>query len=666
MLGRLNLQLMGGSRTVGVQPSLSYTTNEATTLDHTFGDQFTIFIEYTDTSPQTAVNGSHLFAINDGSSTNNDLRIWRNAGGSKATRSKKAGVEKINDTINATVFTANLYRTAVRVDSSTGLIEFYENGFRAIWTPDSYDAPDFSSLNKVNILQALSDGTGITEDVTLIKFEIYDQDLGATATRKLTRQPISLPTPPVSYDADRKGVALLGQSPQYGPLTTYTVSYNGGKLLKLNGTYTDYADNSHDPTGNLYGDALDNDTIGTVSTTGFFLDILEANVANEFFAVPAAKGSTRLGGDGEWRADNAGVTSGFFKIGINLQAALLRLQAAEQIGTLSFIDWAHGESDAIGALSTANYQAYMTTTIAEIHAAMGKTYNWVISSLMNWEAYLESTFGVTEAQWNAINTALENVATAGGYVFVDNSDINGDGTTAHMDDIGYMRRAVNESALVLPALFDVSDIDYDYMEMFAQWDNIANWYDGALADTIEATGTSVNTWLDIRGGNDITGFSGKEPEKVSGGVDFDAVNSELFEMAAGWSSDCSILIYMNTDTLPTSFSFAGNDSPSTFLLICQSGSTSEEWFRNVGTPTLYVNGVEQEITTRADAYSAIQGNGNAVIRIDGVDLSDLDQFGRGGASASFDIDGTVYGIAIVPTANIAAIGDVSDGLVARG
>jgi hypothetical protein len=377
-----------------------------------------------------------------------------------------------------------------------------------------------------------------------------------------------------------------------------------------------------------------------------------------------------LGGDGEWRADNDGVTSGFFKIGINLQAAILRLQAAEQIGTLSLIEWGHGESDAINALSTANYETYMTGAITETHAAMGKSYTWVINSLMNWEAYLESTFGVTEAQWNAINTALENVATAGGYIFVDNSNINGDGTTAHYDDIGYMRRAVNGIDEILPNVFGISNIDYDYMEMFAQWDNLANWYDGRLADTIEATGTDVNTWLDIRGGNDITGFPGKEPEKVSGGVDFDAVNSELFEMAAGWSSDCSILIYMNTDNLPVNFSFAGNSSPSTFLLLAQAvqedPDNNAEWKRNIGSnPRLYVNGVEVISPTREAVHAAIINQGNAVIRLDGVDLSDLDQFGRGGASASFDIDGTVYGIAIVPTANIAAIGDVSDALVAR-
>lgn len=409
-------------------PAIDLTAPSAQSLDASLvkPDQGVVFINTSDTSPQTQTNNSVYFAATFNDASSNRIILNQTSTGGFKLRADSGSVNSV-DFDSADEMMIDERRAMALRYGSFGM-ELYYNGMK-LFKDSSFTPP--AALNKAAVGQFTEGSLGLDADVSLEHFKYFDTALSPDIARALTRK--GFEQSGVTYDGTRDMIGFLGQSNSSGR-GSGSFTYTNTSLIKMlhnDGTIDNYSDPYDDNTGEEISTFL-SDTGTGLSYAGKVIDDLAGASGRTTVAVPANEGGTSFDAN-DWVAD--AVFSGGEALGAQLWAAIVRLQKAAVLGQLRAIVWHQGESDAVAGVSKAAYKAAWTKMADEIRAALGVSVPFVICTLHQWDS---SIAVATESNWNTISDALDELGSEySNAVGVDLSDIAGaSGDRLHLGSTG--------------------------------------------------------------------------------------------------------------------------------------------------------------------------------------------------------------------------------------
>ena len=386
--------------------------------------QFTLYLEATPTAVSAASNTFWLF-IGDADGGNNGFYVqqrsasgapWRHAALSGGGSTPILDVQKDN-------FNAGLHKLAIVWDGTN--VKFWFDG--VLTCMDAATLPTDMDGIGIGCIGSAASSTFLG---TLGRFEYHPYAMNDLEAAAKTRGIIVKSG--ITRDPALNVIGFEGDSTVCGTATgpaTYT-NTSLMKMIKNDGVLAAYADSYDVSTSSIFKN-LDDSRTSEVSFAGTAIDYLAGQTAQTWAALPICKvGSAMIA---NWSLNQAG--SNFDKIAQSVgQSAIRQSMLADAHGTLRTLVFGVGVNDAIAGNSAASFKAAAKDYIARRRAALGRDVPYVIRSLHAWA----SGTGATQNNWNAINGALQEIATeVGGCRLADISAVAGaSGDEEHYDLTG--------------------------------------------------------------------------------------------------------------------------------------------------------------------------------------------------------------------------------------
>lgn len=324
-------------------------------------------------------------------------------------------VSFIFNTFNG-IFLSERQRIVMRWKS--GALQIYMNGIEVGYWASGITMP---AATEINFGQ--NSGTADLQG-TIVHTAFYNQGGTEDFARSLSRQPVIVPG--LTYDDNRSGIMVFGQSNESGADLTGSLTYeNSFNMINNAGAYVSWSDPWNDDTDNLILGGILTEATPGLSYISLLMDMV-AEDGGEWYGIPACKSNTRIDEWGPFIESGLSGTGVPDRVPYNRFWALAnRALMAKQAGQIKFIVFGVCESDAIAATAKADYIARCKRVIAELLKVIDMpNIPVVIRGALSWTAALGTAQSVTEAEWVAIQEGGEDLAALyDNYAYADNTDI---------------------------------------------------------------------------------------------------------------------------------------------------------------------------------------------------------------------------------------------------
>lgn len=426
-------------------------------------------------------------------------------------------------------------------------------------------------------------------------------------------------TGPISEFAT-DALIFAGQSNQVGQgaLALNPTYYNSIQNFALDDTVKAFDDPYHDTTDTVYGTVFDNSS-PKIGAAGFVADYIMANTGRQIMTVPAAKGGT--GFDvGDWSPDGA-----------HEQGLIERINKAKAFSNIKAICWHQGEDDADEGVTTQEYEDYFAAFKSRVEAATGFNGKWFVTKLHQWDAGIS---GISEAAWNAIQDAQDNIAATYSDVFlVDMSDTLGaSGDRIHLDNDGQRTKATREAKLILQEVYGIANPDMAFANGAAIYMDFEN-------DDLTTSGTDVTGITPSINNSDLltVGISDQYPQLVTGINSrraLEATNGDEFvryEYDAGDAQTVFLLGTLYEQSVGNYvFSLGSSSGGSTTRALTMNGADNFFIRNDAGGAQSLINpvtdGTDVVICLRWNGTTSLEGFVNSTTALFDIDPEDITTF----------------------------------------